>query len=288
MDINLSDSEHLDAVVSALSVTIKQSIRYIDDNKSQAANHKILRGTLTHDTDALIEKHGDLDKLADAMIEGDPEIDIETYGSFLTETSRVYINPEGEMVHRVQHTEIVRDPDGNEKERRPRKINEGNTSTEIPLSWTEKTMPKKAALTRVVFSRHLQITHNNGLTYKFLYNMAKELADKDVLMMIAGGPKGNEPLVFRRHGSPYRGFLEGRIDGDKYMLILHLSNMELKTPKPNEDKEAKKDSKAPAESEVKPKTESKPKSKAKPKTKAKAKATTKKTASKKTKKEDSA
>jgi hypothetical protein len=30
------------------------------------------------------------------------------------------------------------------------------------------------------------------------------------------------------NGIPYRGFLEGRIDGEKYQLLLYLSNMELK------------------------------------------------------------
>jgi len=32
------------------------------------------------------------------------------------------------------------------------------------------------------------------------------------------------------NGSPYRGFLEGRVDGERYILLLHLSNMELKMP----------------------------------------------------------
>jgi hypothetical protein len=30
-------------------------------------------------------------------------------------------------------------------------------------------------------------------------------------------------------GTPYRAFLEGRVDGDKYALILRLTNMELKS-----------------------------------------------------------
>jgi len=34
--------------------------------------------------------------------------------------------------------------------------------------------------------------------------------------------------VFSQGGEPYRGFLEGRIDGDRYCLILHLTNLEVK------------------------------------------------------------
>jgi hypothetical protein len=33
-------------------------------------------------------------------------------------------------------------------------------------------------------------------------------------------------------GRPCRGFLEGRVDGEKYQLMLHLSDMELKRAAP--------------------------------------------------------
>ena len=49
-------------------------------------------------------------------------------------------------------------------------------------------------------------------------------------MLLGAGPKGNQPLILRRGSVPYRGFLEGRIEGDKYCLLLHLSNLELKQP----------------------------------------------------------
>ena len=58
--------------------------------------------------------------------------------------------------------------------------------------------------------------------------MAKELADKDSMMMIGAGASGKGPLVFTDGGKPYRAFLEGRVKGDKYCLILHLSDLELK------------------------------------------------------------
>jgi hypothetical protein len=58
--------------------------------------------------------------------------------------------------------------------------------------------------------------------------MAKELHDKQSLMMVGGGPKGNEPLVFQDGGKTYRAFLEGRIKEKSYVLLLHLTNLELK------------------------------------------------------------
>ncbi len=90
-------------------------------------------------------------------------------------------------------------------------------------------MKKEKIFNRFVFAGKMQISHYNGLTYDFLYAMAKELEEKESLMMLGAGPKSNQPLLFKRGGKTYRGFLEGRTDGPKYALILHLSNMELKT-----------------------------------------------------------
>jgi hypothetical protein len=58
--------------------------------------------------------------------------------------------------------------------------------------------------------------------------MAKELHEQDALMLLVGGEKGNEPLVFQDGGKTYRAFLEGRIKDNSYILLMHLSNLELK------------------------------------------------------------
>jgi hypothetical protein len=58
--------------------------------------------------------------------------------------------------------------------------------------------------------------------------MAKDLSEKNSLMMLGAGAKGNEPLVFQDNGKPYRAFLEGRIKGESYLLLMHLTNLELK------------------------------------------------------------
>ena len=62
--------------------------------------------------------------------------------------------------------------------------------------------------------------------------------DRDSLLLIRGGEKGNEPIVMNRGGRPFNAFLEGRIQGDAYCLILQLSNMELKRPKVIEEEDA--------------------------------------------------
>ncbi|MBE2282544.1 MAG: hypothetical protein IAE77_03675 [Prosthecobacter sp.] len=228
--INLTDNRGRDAVVSTQSVSSPPGYRWIDVDGTQAENRKILRATIQQDESTLAAKAGGLDALSDLLISGDPEVDVEQFGRFLSETSRVYVNPEQNIVHHISHWEIVHDPEGNEKERRPQKVSEQNVATEIPLKWTGKLMKKADAMKRFVFSGKMQIQHVNGLTYDFLHSMAKELAASESLLLLGAGAKGSEPLTFRRGGLAYRGFLEGRVDGAKYALILHLSNQELKKP----------------------------------------------------------
>ena len=155
----------------------------------------------------------------------------------------MFVNSNSEIVHQVVQHEIVLDPSGEQKDMRPRKWAEPNVETEIPLSWTGKLIKKEAAIKKFVFTSKLQIVHVNGLTYDFLYGMAKELAEAESFMLLGGGKAGNQPLIFRRGSIPYRGFLEGRVDGDRYILLLHLSNMELKRPEEKEvvEEDAKSD-----------------------------------------------
>jgi hypothetical protein len=103
-----------------------------------------------------------------------------------------------------------------------------NVTGESIVQWSGRKFPKGETIRKFVFQRKVQIKHISGLTYDFLYAMAKDLHESDSLMFMGGGKKGNEPLILTQGGEPYRGFLEGRIDGDKYCLILHLTNMEVK------------------------------------------------------------
>ena len=239
-EINLSDKRGRDAVVDAESVTIAHEYRWIDEEQLQVGTRKILRSVFGHDMETLTEEHGDVDEVAKALISEDPEVDIETYGRFLTETSRAYLDPDGEIVHHLSRWQVIHAPDGSEKERRPLDVEEPNVATEVPLQWTGKLMKKSEACRKFVFSGKMQIQHINGLTYDFLYQMAKELAESKQVMLLGGGPKGAKPLIFRRGGLSYRGFLEGRVEENRYALILHLSNMELRRPEETGEEEKEK------------------------------------------------
>ncbi|MEE9327819.1 MAG: hypothetical protein V3U71_11050 [Cocleimonas sp.] len=240
-NINLTDPRKRDAVVKAESISPRSRVRYIGPKGGASYTRKVLKSTVDHDYDSLLEQaKDDPEKLAKLLIESDIEVDTEVFGRFLWNVSRVYINDDEEVTYRIQQNEVIYTPEGKFKERRQRERDEANVDTDIPLTWTGKKITKSEAIRRYVFSSKLQIVHINGLTYDFLYGMAKELSELDSLMLLGGGKSGKEPLVFRRGSTAYRGFLEGRIKDDCYILLLHLSNAELKSPQADEPKTKKK------------------------------------------------
>ena len=230
-NINLTDPRKRDAVVKAESISPRDRVRYIGPKGGASYTRKVLKSTVDHDYDSLLEvAKGDNEALAKLLIESDIEVDTEVFGRFLYNASRVYINEDQEVTYRIQQNEVIFTPERKFKERKQRERAEANVDSDIPLTWTGKKIDKNEAIRKYVFSSKLQIVHINGLTYDFLYGMAKELSELNSLMLLGGGKGGKEPLVFRRGSTPYRGFLEGRIDGDSYILLLHLSNAELKSP----------------------------------------------------------
>ena len=230
-NINIADARGRDAVIKAESIRARAEIRYIGPRGKGVYPRRLLKATLSESYDALIESHGDDESLVAAMRSGDPEVDIEQVGQTLWGMSRVYVNPKDELVYRISQTEIVRNIDRSIREERPRRALDANIDIDIPLTWTGATIPKSEAVRRFVFGTKLQIVHVNGLTFDFLYDMAKELHEAKALMVLGAGPNGKAPLVFRRGSTPYRAFLEGRIEGESYVLLLHLSNLEMKTLK---------------------------------------------------------
>ncbi len=237
-EINLANSSGRDAAVATSSVTSIKQVRWLDAKGRQAASRRIVKSTLPHELDALLEQHHvELEDMAKLLISDDPEIDLEQTGRFLRDTSRVYVDKHHGIVRNVRFWEIIKNADGTVRERRPRQLADTNISSDTPLRWSGKFIPKDKAVRKFVFSSKAQVQHVNGLTYDFLFAMAKDLEARNSLMLLGAGPKSNAPLIMRRGGTPYRGFLEGRTRDDKYCLLLHFSNLELKTPKAGDEVE---------------------------------------------------
>ena len=230
MPINISNAKNRDAVVALEGLMPKCDVRYLDPEGRAVATRKLLKSDVTRDLDQLMKKRKKLESVSKALVKDDPEIDIEHFGMFLADTSRVYVSQRG-IVHVVEEFEVLKNPDGTVREKRPRRKEPQNINTDFPLRWTGKYIKKDEAVKRFVFNSKKQLVHVNGLTFDFLYEMAKDLDKRNSLLLVRAGEKGERPIVMNRGGKSYNAFLEGRVKGDAYCLILHLSNMELKKPK---------------------------------------------------------
>ena len=226
--INLSNDSKRDAEVAFGTSFHRSSPMYKTADGKRGQSERRVKATMGTIDEALVTQYGE--GLADALIAGDPEVDMERFGLKVEGVKKVFVTPGQKVAYGVTLNEHVYLPDGTEKEVRPEQTTTANIATDgIPIRWTGKLIPRDKAMRMFMFKKSYQVQHVNGLTYDFLYDMAKKLADANAVMLVGGGPKGVAPLVMANGGTPYRAFLEGRVDGDKYALILRLTNMELKS-----------------------------------------------------------
>ena len=226
--INIANEKKRDATVSFETKKRESAIQYVLPDGSVPINVRILKSTVEQDLPALLEKCGSLENVAEEIMNNDSEIDFEKVGVLLESVRKLFVTKKNSILYSVDLYEIVKNPDGSEKGRHLYTKGRANIKAETPVLWSGKFFPKSEAVRMFVFSRKYQIRHVNGLTYDFLYDMARQLHEKKSLMLIGSGKKGIHPLIFHDGGVPYRGFLEGRIRDDAYCLILHLTNLELK------------------------------------------------------------
>jgi hypothetical protein len=225
--LNLMNDKKRDAVVAFSPTAKRPKIKMILADGREKKNIQFVKTTGAYD--ALLRRYHSSEAVADALVKEDPELDIETTGRLISGTHTVYLDSKGGTAYHVRLVQVIRNPDGSEKERREALKSAANINVDMPVRLSGREYPKAEALRNFVFTRNYQLRHTSGLTYDFLYDMAKQLHERGVLMFVGTGAKGTGPIVLSLGGTPYRGFLEGRIEGRKYALILHLTNMELKT-----------------------------------------------------------
>lgn len=226
--LRIANAQKRDAEIAFGGIVKKSGIYYTLPDDSLPLNIKILKADLNRQYESLFNKYGSDEALSTALIEEDPEIDIKKTGFIVNSVQKILIDENRSPVYKVNSIEQVFNTDGTLKEEKAFTTKNQNLVGDFPISWTGKQIPIEEAYNKFIFAKKYQLTHNNGLTFDFLYSMAKELSEKKVLMLLGAGPKGNEPLIFQENGRPYRAFLEGRINGESYLLIMHISNLELK------------------------------------------------------------
>lgn len=161
------------------------------------------------------------------------DIDIELTGRYIKRTKKITVNSDFVPVYNYMMYDILKLPDGSKKER-IHQHTQGNIKEEIPVRIGQELYDPKEIMMSYIFRRNLYINHNNGLTFKFLYDLAKKLAELGKFAQVdTFDPKSKKrtPLVLYDGGRKFpRVFLEGRVKGKSYCLILHLSDQELKIP----------------------------------------------------------
>ena len=225
----ISDEKDIDATVVSVTLKSVPSPELVFEGKT-ITSVRVLESTDDKSYSNLKKKYGK--HLADEIIKNDADIDFMMTGLLISETAKTYLTNSGSIMNYAPKIkEVIFDSNGEEKEvREPKNIEPNIKDDTPPVRFTGKLFNKKSAITKFIFKKTIQLQHTNGLTYDYLYNMAKDLHDKDQLMYMGAGTTGTDPLIFQLNGIPMRGFLEGRIDKSRYQLLLHLSNMEIKLP----------------------------------------------------------
>ena len=228
--ISLTDAKNRDAHVEIETPKSKDAFSYVNGAGVPVKSERFIKLTETRNYEALLREFGDDDALAGKLVSDDPEIDFEKAGRRVGAADRVHVRPDGSILYCARTMLVQMSPQGEELDRKDFIDVEATVSDESPLPWSGRLFDIDTVVRRFAIGRKLRVRHVNGLTFDFLYDIAKHLHDESKMLLVGSGKKGVAPLIFQTNGSPYRGFLEGRVDDGGYLLLLHLSNLELKKP----------------------------------------------------------
>ena len=228
--IRFADHRGRDATV--LLVPIGESVkrRHQDMDGRPVQSVRRVRATGQTCADALFERYPDPDDLSRSLIDGDPEIDLEMTGRVTGPCDRVHIDGDGQILYAPTVLEVRCGPDGMECERRPLSVRPSNLVTPAPPVWSGLLTPRAEIMRQYALTRAYQVMHTNALEFDFLFCIAAHLDERNVVAQIGSGRRGIGPLILERNGPKYRGFLDGRVQGNAMRLVLYLASFELAMP----------------------------------------------------------
>ena len=228
--IRLADHRGREATVVLVPCRKPPAITYADSYDAPVRFTRRIKSTDATSYNALQSRFSDPDSMARALIDGDPEIDIQAAGREAGPCDRVHVGSDGKPLYSARMVEIVHDREGNEITRREPVNTPANLVPDTPPCWSGKLIPRSDAVRLYAFTRAYQVRHTNSLEFDFIFGLARHLEERDSLALVGSGPKGTGPLILKRNGTPMKGFLEGRTKGDAYLLVIHLASLDLKTP----------------------------------------------------------
>jgi hypothetical protein len=226
----LADHRGRDAVVALVPRRRNGQTRYADTSGSRVRFSRVVKATEATAWERLRSEHGDPELIAQALLYGDPEVDIETVGREAGPCDRVFIDGQGKPLYSARPIEVLFDGNGTETSRRDPVDVPANLVPDAPPVWSGRLLSRDEAVRRYAFTRAFQMRHTNALEYDFLFGLATHLEQQESLALVGSGPRGIGPLITERNATPAKGFLEGRIQGDKYLVVLHLAAFELRPP----------------------------------------------------------
>jgi len=228
--IRLADHGGRDAICGLLPVRVPDARRWQDLAGQPVHALRRVRATAATHPEALLAQYPDPDDLAQALIAGDPEWDPGALGRPTGPCTRGYVDGDGQPCYAPQWTELRSDGQGTVGACRPLPSRPANLVPATPPVWSGVLLPRQTLVRRVAFVRAYQVVHQDALQFDFLYELAQYLQQRQVMVQIGSGRQGRGPLICERNGRPYRGFLDGRVQGEAMRLGLYLAAGELTIP----------------------------------------------------------
>jgi len=227
--IHIADHKGRESSVSFTSLRHQQNVGYFYE-ESPVKHTRLLSDSKATNIEQLSKTFKD--NLAEEIINNHVDLNMEIFGKQVSDTDVVLLDSQSQILYsppKIQE-EIYNNKRELQKTQDPIEMEANVRDDTPPLRWTKNLLSREEAISKFIFKKSLQLFHNDGLTFEFLFNMAKELHEKKQMVLLGAGEKGTDPIILQSNGTPYRGFLDGYVDGNKYKLFIRLSNQELKLP----------------------------------------------------------
>ncbi|MHA1721037.1 MAG: hypothetical protein ACTSWX_02875 [Promethearchaeota archaeon] len=170
------------------------------------------------------------ENLTELLIDGDPEFDIENTGKIIQHVNKLVVNNELKPVYNYQEIDVLMQPNG-EIKTRPHKQSKRNILEKLPVITSDEYISPRNFIRKYLVKQSFFMGHTDGVSYKFLFELAKNLSDMQKLVRIYAidsETKKKIPIVIKNGGTLYpAAFIYGKIHGEKYCLRLLLVDREL-------------------------------------------------------------
>ncbi|MBM5788161.1 MAG: hypothetical protein FJ375_05530, partial [Pelagibacterales bacterium] len=198
-EIYIANEKNRDANVKFVSLIKEADPLYNFKNKPIKSRKILINSNETSD-ESLKNKYKD--KIADKILKEDIDVDIEYAGKFIGDLDRIFLNAKSEILYSSPKIkDVFYNTKGEEiKKEDPKELIANIKNDSPPIKWTGKFFKREDVLKKFVITKSIQLKHVDGLTYEFLYDMAKTLDDKKSLVLLGAG-NGKDPLIFQTNGT---------------------------------------------------------------------------------------